>query len=363
MAARSTDGRATRKRESSAKRLHHAPFTAAVRPAALAASRKLVPSSLSRGRTLAQRSSRRIAAVPRMPQSGGVVRRDMFALRRCASNAHSYCARGRRRRRVAGMFCAGDAAHVVPLRRLVTRTKTRLARSGPSRFTCDMSVTIAACEESRIRFSRLRPQLRLRTLLGAVAVLCMLIASPANRIHREQRAIQALTAHGVNVVVASSAPDWLPNALDGVWFEYVVAVNTDTGRRATARPATIGRRSRSTPIRKIELFFILPGQCPRSRRARPQGVPAELLPTIAALRDCKVLLLGHLPIGDVELARLKKLSRLQHLDLSHTQISDRAVGDLAQMRSLAGLNLRGTRVSQAGLDRLRRALSECQISR
>ena len=93
-------------------------------------------------------------------------------------------------------------------------------------------------------------------MLGAVAVLCMLLAGQSNRIHREQRAIQALTAHGVNVVVASSAPEWLPNALDGVWFEYVVAVNTDTARRTTAHPSTLGRRSRSTPISRIELFFI-----------------------------------------------------------------------------------------------------------
>lgn len=79
-----------------------------------------------------------------------------------------------------------------------------------------MSVTIAAYEESRIRFTRFRPQLRLRTMFGAVAGLCMLLASQANRVHREQRAIRTLIAHGVDVVVASSAPEWLPEALDGV---------------------------------------------------------------------------------------------------------------------------------------------------
>lgn len=201
-------------------------------------------------------------------------------------------------------------------------------------------------------------------MLGAVAVLCMLLASQANRIHREQRAIRTLTAHGVNVVVASSAPDWLPNALDGMWFEYVVTVNTDTVRRTTAGPESLGRRSRSTPISKIELFFIVgPSQRSKGDRFRPPSIRDELLPTIAGLRDCKLLLLGHSPIGDDGLTQLKNLSRLQYLDLSHAQISDRAIGDLAQMRSLATLNLSGTRVSQAGLDRLQRALPECQISR
>jgi len=76
-----------------------------------------------------------------------------------------------------------------------------------------------------------------------------------------------------------------------------------------------------------------------------------------------VVVLGNSPIGEVQLAQLKNLSRLQYLDLSHSRISDRAVDELTPMRSLARLDVRGTRISSEGLDRLRRALPECQISR
>lgn len=227
-----------------------------------------------------------------------------------------------------------------------------------------MSVTIAAYEESRIRFTRFRPQLRLRTMFGAVAVLCMLLAGQANRVHREQCAIQALIAHGVNVVVASSAPDWLPKALDGVWFEYVVAVNTERNRGTMAAPESFGRCSSSVPLSNIELyFFIESSQSPNGRRVIPLRITDELMPAIAALRECKVLRLDHSSISDAGLAQFKNLSGLQYLDLSYTRISDRAAGELTQMRSLAGLNLRGTRISSEGLDCLRRALPECQISR
>lgn len=226
-----------------------------------------------------------------------------------------------------------------------------------------MSVTIAAHEESRIRFPRFRPQLRLRTMLGAVAVLCMLLASQANRVHREQRAIRTLIAHGVDVVVASSAPDWLPDAFDGVWFEYAASVNADPSCSTPTLRKTLGRRSRSASISNIELFFILSDLRSNDAWTSPQGVPDELFPAIAALRDCKVLLLGHSPISDVQLAQLKNLSRLQYLDLRYSRISDRTVGELTRMRSLARLNLRGTLISNEGLDRLRRSLPECQISR
>lgn len=54
---------------------------------------------------------------------------------------------------------------------------------------------------------------------------------------------------------------------------------------------------------------------------------------------------------------------LQYLDVSETGLTDDAVVRLAPLCNLAGLNIRGTQISDGGFKRLQRALPECQICR
>ena len=219
-------------------------------------------------------------------------------------------------------------------------------------------------EDNRPRPARWRLQVRLRRMMAAITGLCILLGSQVNRVHREQCAIRTLIGQGVNVVVASSAPEWLPDALDGAWFQTVIAVNTP---RTTAKASGAVRwhapRRAADPVGNVEIFVYI---CPYQRsgpRPDPPLVSEELLSTVAALSECKILMLDHSPISDAGLKHLRRLPRLQYLNLSNTRITDEAVADLAQMRRLAGLNLRGTQVSDDGIACLRHALPACRISR
>lgn len=224
-----------------------------------------------------------------------------------------------------------------------------------------MSTATIAKSRNRRGLRPLPLQVRLRTVLAGIAALCTLLASEMNRVHREQRAIRALTSHGIRLAVASSAPDWLPDALDGPWFQHVAGVNLRGGNAENLE--SWGRHSRNAPLSRIEVFFCIYPYKGVDPFEHPPVVAEEWLPAVGAFADCKVLLLGGSPVGDAGLKHLQRLSKLQYLDLSDTQITDEAVYGLIQMQSLEGLNLRGTEVSDDCIRRLRLALPGCQISK
>jgi hypothetical protein len=56
------------------------------------------------------------------------------------------------------------------------------------------------------------------------------------------------------------------------------------------------------------------------------------------------------------------LKSLRHLDLGKTTVTDRGVSQLAACNSLKSLSLMGcTKVTNRGVNKLRRALRQCQI--
>lgn len=212
--------------------------------------------------------------------------------------------------------------------------------------------------QRRLRPMRLR--VRLRTALAGIAGLCVLLANQMNRVQQEQGAIAAMTSRGIRLAVASSAPDWLPEAFDGPWFQHVAGVNLVRGEN-TEGVESWGRHSREAPLSKIEIFFYVYPYRSVDVLERPPPIAEKWLPVVGAFGDCKVLLLGGSPIGDAGLKHLQRLSRLQYLDLSDTQITDEAVAELSQMESLTVLNLCGAKLSADGIQRLRCALRDCQI--
>jgi hypothetical protein len=70
------------------------------------------------------------------------------------------------------------------------------------------------------------------------------------------------------------------------------------------------------------------------------------------------------PVSNADLKHLAPLGflpRLESLDLSGTQITDEGLEDLVGLKQLHYLGLRETRVTEAGVERLRKALPNCLI--
>jgi Leucine-rich repeat (LRR) protein len=74
----------------------------------------------------------------------------------------------------------------------------------------------------------------------------------------------------------------------------------------------------------------------------------------------KVLNLTNLPISD--LSALTGKTTLQNLILNHTLATDASLAQLKSCPNLTTLNLKGTKVTQGGIDELKKALPNCQIT-
>jgi hypothetical protein len=67
-------------------------------------------------------------------------------------------------------------------------------------------------------------------------------------------------------------------------------------------------------------------------------------------------------VTDADLVYLTAFKRLIHLSLSLTEVTDTGLmRHVANIRSLKGLSLYGTPVTDAGVEKLRKALPNCQI--
>ena len=56
------------------------------------------------------------------------------------------------------------------------------------------------------------------------------------------------------------------------------------------------------------------------------------------------------------------MKSLQRLDLANTQVTDKCIDDLIAMPALRQVFLRGTKVSAAGVERLKKARPKLEIS-
>ncbi len=87
----------------------------------------------------------------------------------------------------------------------------------------------------------------------------------------------------------------------------------------------------------------------------------ETLVHLAKLQRIEWLLLDSDRITDQGLKRMAKLTKLRRLDLASRQITDDGLVSLESLANLHWLALRRTRATLAGVERLRRALPNCEI--
>lgn len=155
------------------------------------------------------------------------------------------------------------------------------------------------------------PRYTLRSLLLAVAALCVLLAACASRVARVRRE-EAARKH--------------VSRLDGTCFTERLNDNC------------------------IELD-------PFSRRT--------FLDLIPGLRSApyidEVSLRWSRTLSDDDISLLRSFRRLRFVDLSHTSVTDRCVPILAECHGLLRLNIANTRISGRGAAALRKELPHCII--
>lgn len=82
---------------------------------------------------------------------------------------------------------------------------------------------------------------------------------------------------------------------------------------------------------------------------------------LANLKRLTMLCLGKTFISDEGLAHLGPMTTLTHLDLRHTNITDVSIPTLKPFDQLGYLDVSYTQLSESGVDELRRALPNCKI--
>ena len=77
--------------------------------------------------------------------------------------------------------------------------------------------------------------------------------------------------------------------------------------------------------------------------------------------EVTTIFLSGAPISDEDLPRLKPLSSVQTLALSHTRLTRASVGKLSQFQQLAWLDVRFTQIDEQGFADLKRALPRTKV--
>jgi hypothetical protein len=70
---------------------------------------------------------------------------------------------------------------------------------------------------------------------------------------------------------------------------------------------------------------------------------------------------GHPGIRDEQMAILKEFPQLRRLTVAYTPVTDQLIPYLEELEDLESLDLRGTALSDAGIERLRVKLPKCEI--
>ena len=77
--------------------------------------------------------------------------------------------------------------------------------------------------------------------------------------------------------------------------------------------------------------------------------------------DVSTIFPSRAPISDEDLLRLKPLSSVQTLALSHTRLTSASVGELSRFHKLAWLDVRFTQFDEQGFADLKRALPRAKV--
>ena len=99
------------------------------------------------------------------------------------------------------------------------------------------------------------------------------------------------------------------------------------------------------------------------KETRIDGPGLANLANLADLANLKTIYLDSSQVSDDGLAGLEKLTALRALNLANTQISDKGLGSprATEAAPLKALNVGRTKISRAGIERLRKALPKVRV--
>jgi len=206
-------------------------------------------------------------------------------------------------------------------------------------------------------------QYRLRTLLAAIAVLCLPLAWLAWRIpekRRERAAVSEIQAWGGWVSydyeidedgaeVAGSEPTgpaWLRRLCGDDFFATPTAVDLD---RTSIN---------DSHLVLLEVLIALEALDLSDTQITDAG-----LHHIKSLASLKSLSLAGTPITGSGLAHLKGMTEIREAFLGGSQMSDFGLANLKGLTNLKHLDLRNTNVTETGIAELQRDLPLCEIIR
>jgi hypothetical protein len=189
-----------------------------------------------------------------------------------------------------------------------------------------MSVMVSARPVAKVH--QRQPVFSLRSLMGLIALLGVILATFMAPGERERRAAAAITAGGGTVLFehADSAADAPPAAgsiksiVPAAYWDDAVTVDLS-----------------GTRVSDADLVHL------------------HALPTLRGLW------LHETGITDAGLTHLETLSGLQTLNLAGTAVTDAGLSHLERLPGLRYLNLTDTQATSAGVEALRAALPHCTI--
>lgn len=193
----------------------------------------------------------------------------------------------------------------------------------------------------RITPSRRRLQFRLRTMLAAVAVLCLLLgllSKPIVEARRDRRTADALRTAGAEV------------AAETVRFPGATVIRLALGDWVCQRTCRVRLPPQCAGAEELRLLAGL--EHVHMLDLREAAVTDAGLEPLARLDELELLNLGRSNVTDAGLRHLRGLESLTYLYLSETKIGDAGLAHLAGLDALAQLDLRHTEVTDAGLEHL-----------
>jgi len=173
----------------------------------------------------------------------------------------------------------------------------------------------------------------LRSIFILTTLIAIGLAYYINHCRDQKAAVTAIRDHGGTFAIRYDAPEWVRNRFDDHEYFYNCT-------RVNLGPLNRGYDP-ARPIGDAEL--------------------RSLIPHMNAFSNFHILDLRESDVTDDGLDCLRQLRFIDELSLWDTGVTDRAIQHLADLPSLENLDVRGTRITRAGAERLAAALPDCDI--
>ena len=204
-------------------------------------------------------------------------------------------------------------------------------------------------------------QVSLRTMLAAVALLCVILSLWVVPAERQRRTVAAIQDMG-------GAVDYVP------FLSLVEDSGVSDPRESEAFPKTFLRRWLPPDYFDEVLIVLLQNmRLTDAKLAHLQGLTSleslaldntqntdAGLAHLQGRTGLKFLALGRSQVSDAGLVHLQSLTGLRNLFLGHTQVTDAGLVNLQGLTNLKMLGLNGTQITDAGLARLQ-GLTSLQV--